>query len=118
MRAGDRQIERGDVVIFRPPFESAYLLNGQYYIKIVGGLAGDEYEVADGVFYLRQAPWGKVYETDSAGNPLKQISSRPFHVKEDCFLPLTPADKSYDGRYYGDIPLEWIQYKVVPIFTY
>ena len=118
MRVGGREIARGDVVIFRPPFKSAYLLDVHYYIKTVGGLAGDEYEAADGVFYLRKTPFGKVYETDGGGNPLRRIPGRPSRIKDGCFLPLASTDRSYDGRYYGDIPIECIKYKVKPVFTY
>jgi len=106
------QLERGDVVLFAPPDNVRELIYGRGWLpvgvpllKTVGGIAGDAYCVRDGRFIVAGADVGPVFASDSQGLPVSQIvGCRCVGAGE--FLPIaTTLDRSFDGRYFGAVPV-------------
>ncbi|MBN8888445.1 MAG: S26 family signal peptidase [Rudaea sp.] len=109
---GGASMQRGDVVQFAPPdgvreliYGRGWLPEGMPLLKTVGGLAGDVYCVRDGRFVVADADLGPVFTHDSQDLPVPQILGCRC-VGEDEFLPVASTlDRSFDGRYFGAVPV-------------
>lgn len=116
-------IELGDLVEFEPQgklkefsLEQKYLNNKtRSYLKMVGAVEGDTYEVKDDVFYINDIPIGKVAIFNRNGVKLPQIAEGKHVIKPGHILPISKALNSFDGRYYGEIPITSIKNKIKPI---
>lgn len=117
-------VKRGDLVTVELPEEMkeyaidrGWMKEGELLLKKIGGFAGTKYVVEGGKFFIDDRYVGPVYEKDGAGL-LMPVRNGHFAVKEGCFLPIADQyPKSFDGRYFGDVPLESIHAKAVPILT-
>jgi conjugative transfer signal peptidase TraF len=115
-------LEKGDYVSFAPPEEALNLaLERQWakqpsnFLKTIGAMPGDFYTLTDEAIYINGRYVGPVYNSDSHGRPMPKIRGT-FVVQEGHFLPIaTYRTRSYDGRYYGQVPLAAIRYKVYPV---
>ena len=117
-------LKEGDLVLVDLPQEMelyavdrGWMEHGEMLLKKIGGLEGDSYYVDDRIFEIDGKYIGPVYEKDSQGLPMPVLRGN-FVVKEGYFLPV--ADRrpnSFDGRYFGDVPLASIKGKVVPLWT-
>jgi conjugative transfer signal peptidase TraF len=118
-------LKTGDLVVFEPPQGARFLIhqrhwlpNGWPLIKYVGALAGDSYSVIEGSFFINSKYVGSVYERDSQGKALPSRGGR-FIVERNTFLPVsTHINNSFDGRYFGSVPLSSIKGKLSPIWTF
>jgi conjugative transfer signal peptidase TraF len=118
-------LKTGDLVVFEPPQGARFLIqqrhwlpNGWPLIKRVGALAGDSYSVIEGSFFVNGTYVGPVYERDSEGKALPYIGGR-YRVERNEFLPIsTHINNSFDGRYFGSVPLSSIKGKLRPIWTF
>jgi conjugative transfer signal peptidase TraF len=118
-------LKTGDLVVFEPPQGARFLIhqrhwlpNGWPLIKHVGALAGDSYSVIEGSLFINSTYVGPVYERDSQGKALPYIGGR-FIVGRNTFLPIsTHINNSFDGRYFGSVPLSSIKGKLRPIWTF
>jgi conjugative transfer signal peptidase TraF len=119
------KIRTGDLVIFDPPqgarpyiYGRRWLPNNWPLIKYVGAQEGDTYAVQDGVFTVNAKYIGPVYEQDSNGKALPNHGGRR-RVERNAFLPVsTHINNSFDGRYFGTVPLSAIRGKLKPIWTF
>jgi len=123
--------KRGDAVILHPPKEVAdeiekrhWLPKGWPLLKYIGAVEGDKYCTKSSLFtvscsfYINDGYIGLVSECDSQGLPLTHIKGCHV-VKKNNFLPISTYIKnSFDGRYFGEIPLSSIQGIAEPILTF
>jgi conjugative transfer signal peptidase TraF len=118
-------LKTGDLVVFEPPQGARFLIhqrhwlpNGWPLIKHVGALAGDSYSVFEGSLFINSKYAGPVYERDSQGKVLPYTGGR-FIVEQNTFLPIsTHINNSFDGRYFGSVPLSAIRGKLKPVWTF
>ena len=66
-------------------------------------------------FYVNGVYIGQASRTDGKGQQMPDRSCGIHMVEEDCFLPVGDNSHSFDGRYYGTVPLECIKNKAVLI---
>jgi type IV secretory pathway protease TraF len=119
------KISTGDLVIFDPPqgahpyiYGRRWLPNGWPLIKYVGARKGDTYAIQGGSFTINDKYMGPVYERDSQRKALPSREGR-FIVERNTFLPVsTHINNSFDGRYFGTVPLSAIKGKLKPIWTF
>ena len=50
--------------------------------------------------------------------PMPMLALGAYEVEAARFLPIGKHVNSFDGRYYGTVPLANIKYKVIPLFTW
>lgn len=85
--------DRGDVVLFDPPFEEQY-----YYVKRVIGLPGETVTIRDGLVYINdsQEPLKEPYLAETPRG-----SFGPYRVPEDCYFVMGDnRNHSNDSRYW------------------
>ena len=120
------ELERGDYVVYEPSEEIKNLIreNGwgdgeQKFLKTVGGVSGDEYEVEEKhrIFLVNGKFAGQVFRTDTAGKEIPQLKGK-FTVGEGEILPLGTNLRSFDGRYTGTIKTSEVEAKVVPLILW
>lgn len=103
--------QRGDVVLFDPPFEEEY-----YYVKRVIGLPGDTVTIRNGLVYINDAttPLDEPYLAETPrGN------FGPYQVPEDCYFVLGDnRNHSNDSRYWTTtyVPRENIYAKALFVY--
>lgn len=120
----DRPVKAGDIVTFTPPQELSQLANNRgwtkgerYWLKEIATVEGDTYTVTDTGIYINDRYIGTIAEADRQGLSLPQLRGT-FQVKPGYFLPLaTYRPSSFDGRYFGELPLTVIHKHVYPLFT-
>jgi conjugative transfer signal peptidase TraF len=120
----DRPVKAGDIVVFTPPQELWQLANGRgwtqgerYWLKEVAAVEGDTYTITDTGIYIYGRYAGPVAAVDRQGQPLPQLRGT-FQVRPGQFLPLaTYRPGSFDGRYFGELPLTAVHKHVYPLFT-
>ncbi|MFC1982791.1 signal peptidase I [Chloroflexota bacterium] len=100
-RFGD--LNRGDVVILRPPSNSSV-----DYIKRVIALPGETVEIKDGLVYIDWEPLSEPY----ISNPT-HYTMKPVEVPEGyCFVLGDNRNSSNDSHIWGPLPLDNIEGKV------
>lgn len=86
-------------------------------IKNIGALAGDEVCITDQDIKINGQRMGKVFIKDSKGLPLPKLRGC-FTIKPGYFFPFSDyIDKSFDGRYMGQLPLSIITSELKPLWT-
>jgi conjugative transfer signal peptidase TraF len=116
--------EVGDIVAFSAPKEAQKMALARKWIreddvmlKKIGALEGTKYVIDKNLqFYVDGNYIGPVYQADGEGRPMPVIRGEHI-VKTGTFLPVTKNPSSFDGRYYGAVPLSEIEFKVVPILV-
>jgi conjugative transfer signal peptidase TraF len=116
---------KGDLVIFDPPqgahtyiYGRRWLPCGWPLIKYVGAGEGDTYAIQDRSLTINDKYMGPVYQRDSDGKVLPNRGGR-FIVERDTFLPVsTHIENSFDGRYFGTVPLSATKGKLKPVWTF
>jgi conjugative transfer signal peptidase TraF len=114
----------GDLVVFDPPegtqpyiYGRGWLPNGWPLIKYVGALAGETFSIEGASFYINNKYKGTVYDRDDEGRTLPKITG--YHtVEPGMFLPVSPYSRSFDGRYFGTVPVNSIKGKASPLWHY
>ncbi|WP_371367791.1 hypothetical protein SRRS_16000 [Sporomusa rhizae] len=120
----DRPAKNGDIVAFTPPQElwqmakeRGWTKGERYWLKEVAAVEGDTYTITDTGIYVNDHYVGTIADTDRQGKPLPQLRGT-FQVKPGYFLPLaTYRPSSFDGRYFGELPLTAVHKRVYPLFT-
>lgn len=118
--------EIGDIVGYDVPedirtlaLERGWIVESDVMMKRIGALSGDSYEITQKEeFWVRGKYIGKVFAQDYRNLPMPSISVGKYYVEEHQFLPITTHPFSFDGRYYGSIPLEHIKFKAIPITAF
>lgn len=119
----DRRV--GDLVVFEVPEKAKAVVYGRKMlpegwplIKRIAGLGGDTFCVRDGTLYVNEKYVAPVFECDSHGEPLAHVDGC-HTVGADEFLPVsTYIPHSYDGRYFGSVPLSSIKARAAPVWTF
>lgn len=103
--------ERGDVVLFDPPFEEQY-----YYVKRVIGLPGETITIRDGLVYINNSdePLEEPYLAESPRG-----SFGPYTVPKDSYFVMGDnRNHSNDSRYWSVkyVPRENIYAKALFVY--
>ena len=114
----------GDLVVFDPPEETHPFIYGRHWlpegwplIKYIGALQGDTYSQKDDSFFINNTYIGMVYDRDDEGRTLPKITGT-HTVEPGMFLPVSPYSRSFDGRYFGTVPVNSIKGKASPFWLY
>ena len=115
----------GDIVIMVcPPGYERYLYgrkwlpSGWPLFKTIGGVPGDIFCISSTGFTINNKFIGPVYRHDREGRELP-IMNGCKNVRANYVLPVATGLKtSFDGRYFGDVPLSLIKGKAVPMVTF
>lgn len=129
-----RPLERGDLVLACPPPPVTEIGRARGYfrfglcpgfvpelLKPVGALPGDRVAVQDGllVFNRQPVPGALVLPRDSRGRPLTPFSPVELEVPGDSvFLLSTHAQRSWDSRYFGPVPLAAVRARAIPLWRF
>ena len=91
----DKDYDRGDILSVRLP-------NGEYYIKRVVAVAGDEVDIHDGKLYLNGEALSEAYANGNTFAAEDANVSYPLKVKEGMVFALGDnREVSKDSRNYG-----------------
>ena len=118
-------LTRGQLILFPVPAsvaglvaERRWLPPGVPLLKRVGALAGDTVCV-DAVLRVRGAVVGPVLAADAFGRPLPVARPGCFTIAPGYLFPVgAAAAGSFDGRYFGAIPIRAVQATAVPLWTF
>jgi conjugative transfer signal peptidase TraF len=102
----------GDMIMIETPknarpyiYGRGWLPKGWPLLKTVGAVAGDNYRITNKSFYISSKYVGPIFSYDSQGKPLPRLRGQ-FTVEKGHILPVAPLLKSsFDGRYFGPVPL-------------
>lgn len=117
---------KGDIIQFRPDEEIWQLALDRGYVtdrmegflKAVVATSGDRVCWQEDKVFINGETAGYVSAEDSMGRPLGHLPECTM-VQENQFLPMAPNyHKSYDGRYFGLINSENVQFCVRPVLTF
>lgn len=119
------RLETGELVVFELTqgarfliYERHWLPNNWPLIKYIGAKEKDTYTIRNNMFLINDKYVGPVYERDSNGKALPYIGGC-HRVERNAFLPVsTHINSSFDGRYFGTVPLSAIRGKLKPVWTF
>lgn len=121
----ESEFRRGMYVVFPVPKELHALVYGRHWIKNgipflkdLLGLAGDHVCVLRDRLEINGRYIGPVFERDSQGQPLpKHVGC--FDVQTGTFFAASQTfEKSFDGRYFGALPLSQLLGEARPVWTF
>jgi len=114
----------GDLVVFDPPEGAHPYLYGRHWlpqgwplIKYVGALAGETFSIEGASFCINNKYIGMVHDRDDEGRTLPKTTGT-HTVEPGMFLPVSPYSRSFDGRYFGTVPVNSIKGKASPLWLY
>jgi conjugative transfer signal peptidase TraF len=124
LRQGEITVSRGDLVLVEPPRELARLADERHYlplgvplIKRVVALAGSTICGAGDSVMIDGAMALKRQRRDRQGRPLPSWSRCHRPRYGEVFLAMENAPGSFDGRYFGALPVSAIRGRLVPLWT-
>lgn len=108
------EIERGDVVVFRPPHEPE-----KDYIKRVVGLPGDVISIVNQRIFIDGVPMDdpySVFKGSRSSNPLAD-NFAPFKIPEGTYFVMGDnRNNSYDSRFWGPVSISEIKGKAFILY--
>lgn len=119
------EFRRGMYVVFPVPqdlhalvYGRHWMKNGTPFLKELAGLAGDRVCVVSHRLEINGRYIGPVFERDSQGQPLPQHPGC-FELQDGTFFAASQTfDKSFDGRYFGPLPLSELLGEARPVWTF
>ncbi len=116
---------RGMYVVFAVPHDLRDLVYGRHwmrsgipFLKEVVGLSGDEVCIFANRFEVNGRTLGPVFARDSQGRPLPQHPGC-FAVPAGSFFAASRVlEKSFDGRYFGALPMNILAGEAKPVWTF
>lgn len=98
--------------------ERGWLSKKGLLIKPIGALPSDEVCIDNAVVKVNGSTRGAVFSKDSNGLPIPMIRGC-FHIKAgQLFLLSTHIARSFDGRYFGPIPMDQVLGEAVPLWLF
>jgi conjugative transfer signal peptidase TraF len=121
----DGHLVTGELVIMEVPVQArpyvygrGWLKEGGSLLKGIGAVPGDQVMITSGGILINQHYFGPVFKQDSQGKPLPELRGS-FRIQPGYFLPLATAiPNSFDGRYFGPVPLRLIVGKAKPVLIF
>ena len=115
----------GDLVVFDVPAAAQPVVYGRNILpegwplmKYIAALHDDIFCVHKKSLFINQKYIAAVLEYDSQGEPLSHVEGC-HKIGIDEFLPIsTYIPHSYDGRYFGAVPLSSIRARAAPVWTF
>lgn len=116
---------RGMYVVFSVPAELREVVYGRHwmrsgspFLKELLGLAGDRVCVVADRLEVNERRIGPVLSVDSAGRPLPQHRGCFVVRKGDFFVASQHFERSFDGRYFGPLPMSLLLGEARPLWTF
>jgi conjugative transfer signal peptidase TraF len=123
-RAPVSRVEAPDLVVVEPPeplagflAERGYLPRGVPLLKRVLAVAGDTVCRQGRTIVAFDHAYGEARERDSQGRPLPAWQGCRTLAEGEVFLMNWDAADSFDGRYFGPLPLNAVTARALPIWT-
>ena len=97
----EAEVETGAVVLFRPP--SSPLVTAHFgsppmdFVKIIGGMPGDEVTYENGIFHVNGLPLTATKPLSKKGEPL--VPGPTGILPENTYFLYTPHPDGFDSRY-------------------
>lgn len=118
------RIGAADIAVVMPPealasflAERGYLPNGVPLLKHVLALGGATVCRQGSTIIVRGVTFGHALERDSRGRALPVWQGCRIIADDEVFLMNWDAADSFDGRYFGPLPLTSIIGRAVPLWT-
>jgi conjugal transfer pilin signal peptidase TrbI len=104
----DRQVpsalQRGALVQFAAPPAAQRLTGAFTVVKVIAGIAGDTWRIANDELYVNGELWGRLYLLNTLGLAPGALDGGGTVPAGSVFvLGTTPS--SYDSRYWGPLPV-------------
>lgn len=117
-----KTLNKGDIVLFEVP-EQAKVKNYiprfcKAMLKEIGALENDKVEIKEDSLYINGSLYGKIQKADSEGYKFPELTVEELQPQKGEFLPLAPHEKSWDGRYWGTLPLNIIEKKAKLVYPF
>ncbi len=106
-----RDIERGDVIVFRAPKEP-----DKDFIKRVVAVGGDKIEIRDGVVYVNDEPVDEPFAHHSSAYGSHRDHEASILPEGHYFCLGDNRDNSRDSRYWGTVPRKLVKGKAVLVY--
>lgn len=120
-----KHLNRGDYIIMNIPesvktwlISEKLITNREHLLKQIGGLPGDFYEVTATALRINGAYRGPVFATDKNGVPAPKFRGKGVIHDGYIFPVATRIPRSFDGRYFGPIPVQMIVKKATPFLIW
>jgi conjugative transfer signal peptidase TraF len=118
-------IKRGEIVLMRCPqgFEKYlygrnWLPEGWPLFKTLSGIPGDRFCITEDILTVNGRALGTVSSMDRKGLPMPSLKGCRT-IPENHFLPIATGLKtSFDGRYFGAVPVSLIIGTARPVLTF
>jgi conjugative transfer signal peptidase TraF len=116
---------RGMFVVFPVPPELREIVYGRHWLqdgmpllKEVMGVRGDRVCVYADRFEINRKVVGPVFAVDREGHPLPQQRGC-FEIQPGYFFAASQYfERSFDGRYFGPLPLAIVTGEATPLWTF
>ena len=116
-------IQRGDLVLAHTPpsarglaAERGYLPETVPLVKRVAAMAGDEVCVRDHAVSIDGRQVADQLGADAEGRPLPVWTGCRTLGPDEIFLLMPDVPDSFDGRYFGPVPVSAVVGKLVPLW--
>jgi len=125
IRYPEPEYRRGMYVVFPVPESVQQLVYGRHWLKVgvpllkeIQGLAGDRICIREGRIEINDHLIGPVFLADRTGQALPQIKGCFTVPPGDFFAANSTFPQSFDGRYFGALPLSIVQAEARPLWTF
>lgn len=117
-------IKRGELVLFTPTKQAMdyikknkLMKENNLLLKNVGAISGDKVIISKEKLIINGQYIGEIYQKNSQGKPLPKLRGEVIILSKE-FFPLGQNDQSFDGRYYGTVPINLIKFKAKPAWLF
>lgn len=121
----ENQLKKGDIVVFNLPqgisnmiYKRGYLENkNEKLLKYITGVYGDGFCVDSDKLIINNKKY-VIEKYDTHGRLLPKMQTGKYVIKKGNIMTLTDVNNSFDSRYFGEVPITAIKYKVVPFIVW